>query len=395
MKVMHINYAGDFDVAYQRLFVEDGIENYYGQKYSVGIVIDGARRGCVTKVLSLVGRKHSASLEHNLDSVGLGFENHRLDYKKIQKEVIDFAPDKVVLRIPDHRILKFLRRNCIDTLPVFADSFEGAVGPRGKLYRWFLAREINNRSVQWVANHQIDASKSLKNLGVRGDKILPYDWEHPSSPEDWKKTPAEDIESKVLRVFYAGALSKQKGVFELIESLAHLKKHGRSAQLRIAGTGDLQSLQGIAARHEVSDAIQFLGGLDHQLVLTEMNSADFVVVPSRHEYPEGLPMTIMESLMVHTPVIVSDHPMFVGRLARCAAITTFSSPSPGSLAAKMMSLTESYKDYSACVVSAPHDWRALTLDLKWGAVIDAWLAGVDTTEFRGKALSDYELESRL
>ena len=32
MKVLYIQYAGDFSEAYTRLFVEHGKENYYGQK---------------------------------------------------------------------------------------------------------------------------------------------------------------------------------------------------------------------------------------------------------------------------------------------------------------------------------------------------------------------------
>ena len=40
-----------------------------------------------------------------------------------------------------------------------------------------------------------------------------------------------------------------------------------------------------------------------------MSAHDIVIVPSRHDYPEGLPMTIYEALAMRTPLVVSDHPM--------------------------------------------------------------------------------------
>jgi len=44
-----------------------------------------------------------------------------------------------------------------------------------------------------------------------------------------------------------------------------------------------------------------------------MRSADAIVIPSRHEYPEGLPLTIYEALAARTPIVASDHQCFSAR----------------------------------------------------------------------------------
>src|SRR2546430_10038779 len=60
--------------------------------------------------------------------------------------------------------------------------------------------------------------------------------------------------------------------------------------------------------------VVFRGKISHDEVLSEMRAHDAVLVPSRREYPEGLPMTIYEAPCTRTPVAASDHPMFLKRI---------------------------------------------------------------------------------
>jgi hypothetical protein len=164
MKILYIQYAGDFSEAYERLFVNDGKENYYGQKYSVDAVVQQARSGLNVMVLILNTNGYRIELERNL--VAVGFNREKDDFSLIKKEIDAFSPDFAILRTPDVKLLRYLRKKTIKTLPVFADSFENVSLVRGRFKRYLLSRELRQKSIKWVANHQLNASISIKKLGV-------------------------------------------------------------------------------------------------------------------------------------------------------------------------------------------------------------------------------------
>lgn len=371
MRILYIQYAGDFSEAYQRLYVNGGSENYYGQKYSVDAVVDQAIDNVVEVIVLHTAEYHHIELKHNLTVIGLG--KGQTVYQNVFSAISEFSPDKVILRMPDVKVLKFLRKAAIPTLPVFADSFEFSGVIRGRLYRYQLAKELRNSSVQWVANHQINASISLEKLGINSKKILPYDWEHSDSPKSWSKEIASDFENKEIVVFFAGSVSKAKGVFELVSAIKFVKEHKRKVKVKIAGQGEVESLVNFAQELGVRDNVEFLGLINHTDVLNYMNKADVVVTPSHHSYPEGLPMTIMESLMVHTPVIASDHPMFVGRVGNRGAVIFFKEKSGEDLAKKIIFLCGDSDAYKKRCINAPLEWADLNLKLKWADMINCWL----------------------
>ncbi len=385
MKLLYIQYAGDFAEAYQRLFIENGKENYYAQKYSVGAVVRQARSGINARVLVLQSAGFRVELEENLSAIGL--DANPLNYRMIKREIGRFNPDLVVLRYPDPKLLRFLRSTSTPTFPVFADSFESRGLLRGRFFRFFLSRELRHSAVNWIANHQINAAASVRNLGVRPEKILPYDWEHDDDPSNWSKTVPRDLDKKDITVLYAGAISKEKGVCDLIVSLRHARDRGRRIRLRLAGMGPFDTFEVLACDIGVREDVKFLGMISHETVLREMNVADLVAVPSHHCYPEGLPMTIMESLMVHTPVVASDHPMFVGRVGHRGAVKFVRQRSPESLADGILWMCGDRERYKEASQNAPKEWDDLTLDLKWADMVNAWVNNPDGVDFSRHTLS--------
>jgi len=372
MNILYIQYAGDFAEAYDRLYRKKGKENYYGQKYSVDAVVKQARDNYKVLVLVLKTDGYRVELEKNLTTVGLN--KGKTDYALIKHEIKKFRPDRVILRMPDVTILRFLRKQLIPTLPVFADSFEFSGWIRGRLYRYLLSRELTDKSIQWVANHQINSAISIKNLGIDSRKILPYDWEHSDNPKNWKKSIPSNLETKELIVFYAGCISEMKGVLDLVEAVKYVIEAKRKIKVKFAGKGNIENVDIFAKSIGVRESIEFLGLLDHDEVLCQMNLADVVIVPSHHAYPEGLPMTIMESLMVHTPVIASDHPMFLGRVGNRGAVLFFQEKNSRNLAEEIILLCSDIKTYHKLCVSAPLEWNDLVLDLKWADMINSWLS---------------------
>ena len=219
MKVLYIQYGGDFAEAYSRLILQNGEENYYAQRYSVEAVVQQARRGISVCSCVLMAKKYNLILEENLCAVGLGFSKGKIDYKSIKHEIHRFSPDRVILRIPNSKLLSYLRINSIPTLPVFADSFENIRRIRQRWNTYLLAKELRHKSIKWVANHQLNAAISLKNLGVSPKKILPYDWKFDDNPKNWAKKIPDNISEQDLTIFFAGTLIKSKGIYDLVRSV--------------------------------------------------------------------------------------------------------------------------------------------------------------------------------
>lgn len=101
-------------------------------------------------------------------------------------------------------------------------------------------------------------------------------------------------------VAFAGRLMDIKGVETLLE--AWTRADTGDVELRIAGDGPLRQL--VEDRSRTDPTVSFLGWLEEDEVFTLMGGAEAVLCPS--EWYEGLPLVILRSLAVGTPLIVSD-----------------------------------------------------------------------------------------
>lgn len=96
---------------------------------------------------------------------------------------------------------------------------------------------------------------------------------------------------------YVGRLVRVKGILTL---LAAMRQMSSDAQLRIAGSGELEDeLRAYVAEHNLN--VVFTGHLDTAELTHLMQRASFTVVPS--EWYENYSMTVIESLACGTPVI--------------------------------------------------------------------------------------------
>ena len=105
-----------------------------------------------------------------------------------------------------------------------------------------------------------------------------------------------------------------------------------------------------------------------------MRGADAVVIPSRHEYPEGLPLTIYEALAARTPIIASDHPMFRGALVDEESALIFPETNIVSLASAIARLSTDHSLYRRLSANSERAWQALQLHVTWGDLMERWLA---------------------
>lgn len=105
-------------------------------------------------------------------------------------------------------------------------------------------------------------------------------------------------------IVYVGKLSPGKGVDVLIDSLSAVFTKLGKATLLIAGSGMLKNeIETYIKKNSLSSRIKLLGQVAHEESLKLIRSAKLVVVPST--WPEPLPRSVIEALLLGTPVVAT------------------------------------------------------------------------------------------
>ncbi|NJK38831.1 MAG: glycosyltransferase [Oscillatoriales cyanobacterium RM2_1_1] len=379
-KVLIVQYAGDYRNAVNR-FENGGEETYYAQKYSVDAVaklkaeIEGIDE--VATLCCLTQDSYNEVLSNGVRAIGTGFAP-KIQPRKLLNLVADYNPTVLILRTPNQQILKWAIRNKKQTLVILADSFE-TKGLRRKIYNYQLARLLNHPQISWVGNHGVNAARSLMGIGVNPDKIIPWDWPHQVTPHTLASK-SLDLDPEIWHILYVGAVKDAKGIGDAIEALAYLRNKGLSVQLKVAVKGDLDRFSRQAKGLGIEQYVEFLGLVPNKTIIPRMREADLVIVPSRHEYPEGFPMTIYETLCSRTPMVASDHPMFLDKLKNRMNALVFPASNPLALAQCIEELLSNPTLYQTLSAASCKTWDSLQIPVRWGDFVQSWLA--DSSEHK-------------
>ncbi|MFK7831978.1 MAG: glycosyltransferase family 4 protein [Winogradskyella sp.] len=111
---------------------------------------------------------------------------------------------------------------------------------------------------------------------------------------------------------YAGRLSEEKSILELLEAILHLKNSGCIVHLLIAGSIANESTPNTAYYNEIMSFVKlnirsqvhFLGWLPNQKLYKFYNALDIGVLLSK--YSEGNSMFLLEALSMGKPVIATS-----------------------------------------------------------------------------------------
>jgi glycosyltransferase involved in cell wall biosynthesis len=103
-------------------------------------------------------------------------------------------------------------------------------------------------------------------------------------------------------LLFLGLLAAKKGVFDLLDALAIVRKHFPAVRLRCGGHGDVAAVEARALELGVYDCVEFLGWVDGERKERELTDAAIYVLPS---YAEGLPMGVLEAMAAGTPVVAT------------------------------------------------------------------------------------------
>lgn len=384
-----VQYAGDYREAYRRLEAT-GTETYYGHRYVLErLAAFAAEFGEAGVMCCRAPERYVEKLPNGVTVMGANMRPG-LNSRGIIKMVAEFDPTHLVVHGPMPHIIRWGVKRGIHTMGMFADSFN--VQPIKRFIKYGnIAGLLNSRGVEWVGNHGINASLSLARLGVNRSKIIPWDWPHDHDPEGYpaKTVPARDV---IPTLLYVGYISEAKGVGDAIRAIGVLKERGRRVHLRIAGGGNTQTFKDLAAQSGLSDQIEFLGLVPNNSILQRMHDSSMVVVPSRHEFPEGLPLTIYEALRSRTPIVASDHPMFAHNLVDGESCVVFPAGDPNAFADRIASLLDDAGLYHRISQGAPDAWRRIQIRGKWGDILHHWIRGEDADR---QWLQQYSLDGGL
>ncbi|MGF1467206.1 MAG: glycosyltransferase family 4 protein [Sandaracinaceae bacterium] len=386
MHLVFVQY-GDYAEGYRRL-ERDEAPTYYGQRYTIEVLGELAKERDVT-VVSFQRDAAEERLPNGVRSLGVQlFDKGRWAQVRLIRKVAGLKPTHLVVASPILSLLVWARhRRGLRVLPLFADSFRSD-RLRDVLHVALIARELNHPTVEWVSNHSIAACLDLRRIGVDPAKIVPFDWPAFLHPRDRDPKPGPDPAGP-FRLIYVGSLDERKGIGDLVDAVGVLREDGSDVRLSVVGGTDEQ----LARRARVlgiEDAVAWLGRQTHDWIVPLMNEHDAVVVPSRHDYPEGLPMTIYEGLSSRSPVIVSDHPMFSLRMHDGENSVVFEAGNAGALADAVRRLRETPDLYRQLSEAAEAAADGYLCPLTWDHLLTTWLS--EDPEVR-ETLAAYALTS--
>jgi glycosyltransferase involved in cell wall biosynthesis len=339
-------------------------------------------------VVCLNSAEHDETLANGVRSLGLRLyrEHGQLEVLRLLSRL---RPTHVVLAAPIPAVVAWAIATRRRLLPIFADSFDTR-RPGARLRHWVLSRLLRSSSISIVANHNVNASRGLVRLGVPASKVVPWDWPPQHTPYGVAPKSGR-AQSDAVRALFVGSVTEDKGVGDAIDAVASLRARGLDARLTVIGQGrDSSALESRARALGLRDVVEFRGRTSHEEALEAMRWHDVVLVPSRHSYPEGLPMTIYEAFCSRTPLVVSDHPMFRGMVENLETGMVARASDPEDLARCISELAHSedlYRRISAASVGA---WERLQCPVQWGALVERFLARGDD---EGSFLERFSLAS--
>jgi glycosyltransferase involved in cell wall biosynthesis len=122
----------------------------------------------------------------------------------------------------------------------------------------------------------------------------------PGIPSNWLDTPMPQVRVQPNNLVYIGRLEENKGVWLLAAMADQLRKTFPALQIRLIGSGPLES-----ELRKHSPALQLEGIQSHEQIVSVLRESDVFVFPSHYE---SFGIAALEAQAVGVPVVASDLP---------------------------------------------------------------------------------------
>lgn len=303
--------------------------------------------------------------------LGLGTTSMTESAAQVGAYLGDEAVTHVMLRFPSSEMLDEITSRPVRVSVVLADSFPSRARHWWRHRR--LGRRLRHPSIDFVANHHLNSSRQLVEvIGLDGTRVVPWDW--PLDLVDVARTAGRTRRSGgTVRLAYVGLLQQSKGVWDVLEATALLRGRGVEVSLEVAGAGQVEEMWSHVDRLGLRPHVSYLGRVGGDEILDVMRRSDFVCVPSRPAYPEGLPLTLYEAMASGTPVVASDHPMFAGVVRDGETGFVFRAGKPARLAETLQRAASDGEAYARVSAHAALAYEQLGLDTLWGELVERWV----------------------
>jgi len=379
MRIMVVQCAGDLREAYGR-WKQGGLETYRHQWHTVDTVVNLAENfnASIATVVFHTSMAYREQIAPNVEAIGMGYSVYPRDFTRIQDTIREWNPTHVIFRFLPGKLLDWCSRQNFRMLVVAEDML-----PSGGFKNWWrnrrVARVLNRPAVEWAAHIHLNASRWFVEIGVKPERVIPYDYEELQSPDQF---PVREMSQRTgkRKLAFVGSVTDGKGVPDLIGAVAELSAAGYPVDVRIAGDGDIESCREHAKRLQIADSVTFLGRIPNSQVIELLRDSDAMVVPSRHTYSESFGLVVQESFLARTPVITSNHKAFNGRVVDGETGLVFPAGNTKALATQVRRLFDDPTLYRKLSENSLKAWERMQIPARWKKVIHSWLQ--DTPESR-------------
>lgn len=372
-------YTGDFAGAFLRF--KDGREQGYATHNEICLLVEALKElGFRCVLYSFITSEPFDLQIDNVRFVGIGAKS--FDCPNLLRIAVENDKSEILIpHFPNLELLCAVKKTGRRAMAFLASSYyhRSVLAP---WRRYKLARQLNHKNLELVANHCRPSTLHLAAFGVNRSKLIAWDVPHRYEPNSFV---AKRRNADTLRLAYAGTVTKAKGVTDLIYAISIIGQH-RPVSCSIAGSGDVEEMQSLANRLGVKD-VHFLGQIANDEVFAMYQQADLAIVPSRREFPEGFPLTMFEAIASRTPIICSDHPIFTAVLADGENAAIFKNGDPASLARAILRVAEDVDIYAKLSDNALMTWTSLNGTADWKTLIIEWITNGENSPW----IQDYKI----
>lgn len=177
----------------------------------------------------------------------------------------------------------------------FRDALQGG-GVRGALARHAFRRvaraadAVVAATPAWAA--EVAAVTRLEHIHVV-----------PNAPDVPSPDAVPSESGSPATVLFLGRIERAKGVFDLLDAFAALRRERPQLRLVVAGRGsDEAKLRAAAAAAGVGDAVDLAGWVEGVAKQRLLARASCLVLPS---YGEGLPLAVLEAMISGVPIVAT------------------------------------------------------------------------------------------
>lgn len=172
----------------------------------------------------------------------------------------------------------------------------------GKLNRKFFTRTASG-----IMSASHDITHQVEELTDRRMRRI-YEFLPTYRPEQFSGIGEPSKVRKPFRVFYAGRIERNKGVFDLLRIAQQFESMGRTdIEFDLCGAGDaLAPLRAAVDEAKISDRFRCHGHCNKPTMREMFARAHVVIVPTTSEFIEGFNQVVAEGVLSGRPVITSS-----------------------------------------------------------------------------------------